>query len=95
MPKALKSDARKVILDVYAFMQEEKRNKAPLIPFEKLEERVAAATGVSDRLVRKIVKEMKHAEETGEKISTPGKKRNKNRTKGRIEVDDFDLGVIR
>lgn len=36
---------------------------------------------------------MEHAEETGERISTPGKKR--TRTKGKIEVDDFDLGVIR
>lgn len=45
MPKALKSDARNVILQVLAFMKEEKRLKTPVIPFEKLYERVAAATG--------------------------------------------------
>lgn len=45
MPKALNSAARNTILNVLAFMQEEKRLNALIIPFEKLYERVAAATG--------------------------------------------------
>ncbi|KOB71227.1 Uncharacterized protein OBRU01_13955 [Operophtera brumata] len=90
MPKALKSDARNTILKVLSFMQEEKRLQAP---FEKLYERVAAATGVGERFVRKLVKEKEQADATGSKISTPGKKR--ERTKGKIEIDDFDIGVIR
>ncbi|XP_063897313.1 uncharacterized protein LOC135118660 [Helicoverpa armigera] len=93
MPRALKSDARNTILKVLAFMQEEKRLKAPLIPFEKLYERVAAAAGVGERFVRQLVKEKKQADATGSKISTPGKKR--IRITGKIEIDDFDLGVIR
>lgn len=48
-------------------------------------------TGVGERFVRKLVKEKEQADETGTKISTPGKKR----LRGRIEVDEFDLGVIR
>ncbi|VVD00987.1 unnamed protein product [Leptidea sinapis] len=66
---------------------------APIISFDKLYERVTAATGVGERFVRKLVKEKEQADETGTKISTPGKKR--KRTKGKIEVDNFDLGVIR
>ncbi|VVD05188.1 unnamed protein product [Leptidea sinapis] len=49
--------------------------------------------GVGERFVRKLVKEKDKADETGTKISTPGKKR--KRTKYKIEVDNFDLGVIR
>lgn len=49
--------------------------------------------GVSERFVGQLVKEQKQADATGSKISTPGKKR--TRTKGKIEIDDFDLGVIR
>lgn len=45
MPKALRSDARNIILKVLAFMEEEKRLQAPIIPFQKLYDRVAAATG--------------------------------------------------
>ncbi|VVD02918.1 unnamed protein product [Leptidea sinapis] len=82
MPKALKSDARNVILQV-----------APIISLDKLCDRVAAATGVGERFVRKLVKEKEQADETGTKISTPGKKR--KMTKGKIEVDNFDLGVSR
>ncbi|KOB74093.1 Uncharacterized protein OBRU01_09807, partial [Operophtera brumata] len=93
MPKALKSDARNTILKVLSFIQEEKRLQAPLIPFEKLYERVATATGVGERFVRKLVKEKEQADATGSKISTPGKKR--ERTKGKIEIVDFDIGVIR
>ncbi|CAK1595891.1 unnamed protein product [Parnassius mnemosyne] len=93
MPKALKSDARQIILKVLSFMKEEKRVQAPTIPFEKLYERVAAATGVSERFVHKLVNEEKHAEESNSKISTPGKKW--QRKTGKQEVDNFDIGVIR
>lgn len=45
MPNAIKSDARMTILKVLQFMKEEKRAEAPIIPFEKVYARVAAATG--------------------------------------------------
>lgn len=50
-------------------------------------------TGVGERFVRNLVKEKEQADATGTKISTPGKKR--LRLKGKIEVDEFDLGVVR
>lgn len=50
-------------------------------------------SGVSERFVYKLVNEEKLAQNSGTKISTPGKKR--KRTKGKIEVDDFDIGVIK
>jgi len=50
-------------------------------------------SGVSQGLISKIVKEGHVAEETGTKIRTPGKER--QRKTGFIHVDDFDMGVIR
>ncbi|VVC94138.1 unnamed protein product [Leptidea sinapis] len=69
---------RNVILQVMNYMKEEKRLQAPIISFDKLYERVAAATGVGERFVRKLVKEKEQADETGTKISTPGKKKEKD-----------------
>ncbi|XP_072930356.1 uncharacterized protein [Epargyreus clarus] len=93
MPKPLKSDARVIILKVLDFMREEKRLLAPKIPFEKVTERVAAATGVSERFVYKLMNEKKKAEESNVKLSTPGK--NRERKTGKLDIDDFDIGVIR
>ncbi|KOB72518.1 Uncharacterized protein OBRU01_12119 [Operophtera brumata] len=91
MSKAIKSDARNIILKVKAFFEEEARQKAPIIAFNQI--RVSVATGVSEGLVSKIVKEGKVAEQTGTKVRTPGKSR--KRSTGFIVVDDFDMGVIR
>ncbi|KOB66397.1 Uncharacterized protein OBRU01_21163 [Operophtera brumata] len=93
MPKAIKGDARNIILKVKAFFEEEARQKAPIIPFNQITKRVSVATGGSEGLVSKIVKEGKVAEQTGTKVRTPGKSR--KRSTGFIVVDDFDMGVIR
>lgn len=55
MPRALKSDARNIILNVLIFMKEEKRLNAPVFPFVKLYERVAAATGECCQFIIKII----------------------------------------
>ncbi|KAL4719662.1 hypothetical protein ACJJTC_009278 [Scirpophaga incertulas] len=93
MPKAIKSDARSIILKDKAFFEEEARAVAPIIPFNQVYKRISAATGVSQGLISKIVKEGYAAEEAGTKIRTPGKER--KRQSGFIHVDDFDMGVIR
>lgn len=59
MPKPLKSDARLIILKVLSFMREEKRLQAPIIPFEKLNERVAAATGQCCQIWKKLSRPFK------------------------------------
>ncbi|CAH3921380.1 unnamed protein product [Pieris brassicae] len=93
MPTALRSDARNMILKVLVFMKEEKLLQAQIIPFDKLYERITATTGVGKHFVRKLVKEKEDADAAGTKIFIPGKKRLRLRVK--IEIDEFDLGVIR
>ncbi|KAL4712109.1 hypothetical protein ACJJTC_010970 [Scirpophaga incertulas] len=93
MPKAIKSDARSIILKDKAFFEEEARAVAPIIPFNQVYKRISPATGVSQGLISKIVKEGYAAEEAGTKIRTPGKER--KRQSGFNHVDDFDMGVIR
>ncbi|GBP32451.1 hypothetical protein EVAR_24615_1 [Eumeta japonica] len=64
-----------------------------LSPFNQIYKRISAATGVSQGLISKIVKDGQAAEEVGTKIRTPGKQR--IRKNGFVHVDDFDMGVIR
>lgn len=45
MPKAIKSDARNIILKVKSFFEEESRQQAPIIPFNQIYKRISAATG--------------------------------------------------
>ncbi|CAG5055628.1 unnamed protein product [Parnassius apollo] len=71
----------------------EKQSSAPVIPFERVNERVAAATGISLRTVARITNEGKLAEESSSKIVTPGKKRKTRKDK--IVMDNFDIGVLR
>ncbi|CAH2075137.1 unnamed protein product, partial [Iphiclides podalirius] len=79
MPKAIKSDVRSIILNVKSFFEEEARLQAPIIPFNQIYKRISAATGVSQGLISKIVKEGQAAEEAGTKIRTPGKQRIRKR----------------
>ncbi|GBP58671.1 hypothetical protein EVAR_97074_1 [Eumeta japonica] len=78
---------------VKSFFEEEARLQAPIIPFNQIYKRISAATGVSQGLISKIVKEGQAAEEVGTKIRTPGKQR--IRKNGFVHVDDFYMGVIR
>lgn len=53
----LHSQTREVISNVFKYMQEEKTSGVLKIPLDRLYERVIAATGVSERSIRRIVKE--------------------------------------
>ncbi|XP_068617514.1 uncharacterized protein [Battus philenor] len=96
MPKNITSEVREIILKVKEFMDEEKRMQVPIIPLSKVYVRVSAATGVSERTVLNIVKEARLVEQgllDPETLKKTPKKR--VRTKGKIEVDEYDLQVIR
>lgn len=45
MPKIISNELRDMILKVYEFCKEEKNNRAPIIPFKKVNQRVCLATG--------------------------------------------------
>lgn len=45
MPKVIKSGVREVVLKIRDFFTQEKEFRGPIIPLEKVNERVAAATG--------------------------------------------------
>ncbi|XP_063895623.1 uncharacterized protein LOC110373535 [Helicoverpa armigera] len=72
---------------------QEKQSCAPIIPFERVNERVAAATGISLRTVARIGNEGRLAEASSSKIVTPGK--NRKTRKDKILMDNFDIGVLR
>ncbi|PZC77689.1 uncharacterized protein LOC110376556 [Helicoverpa armigera] len=96
MPKNITTEVREIILKVKEFMDEEKRMQVPIIPLSKVYVRVSAATGVSERTVLNIVKEARLVEQgllDPETLKKTPKKR--VRTKGKIEVDEYDLQVIR
>ncbi|VVD05781.1 unnamed protein product [Leptidea sinapis] len=84
---------KEVLLKVKEFFLKEKQATAPIIPFEKVNDRVAAATGISLRTVTRIIGEGRLAEASSSKIVTPGKNRKKRKDK--ILMDDFDIGVLR
>ncbi|XP_045489006.1 uncharacterized protein LOC110996169 isoform X1 [Pieris rapae] len=102
MPKSMSDDAKDIILNVLAFMREEKRTQTLLIPIVRLFDRVAAATGVNQSSVRRLVKERDQANESvnvsakrvsairesDTEKSTPGKRRNM----GKDEKEDSGFG---
>nr|XP_012544438.1 uncharacterized protein LOC105841395 isoform X2 [Bombyx mori] len=47
MPKAIKSDARSIMLKVKSFFEEEAGLQAPIIPFNQVCKRISATTGVT------------------------------------------------
>ncbi|CAH0720741.1 unnamed protein product, partial [Brenthis ino] len=62
MPKVIRSGVREVVLKIKDFFMKEKQSGAPIIPFERVNERVAAATGISLRTVVRIENEGRLAE---------------------------------
>ena len=61
--KTLSGQSREIISCVLQFMQNEtKKNGVPVIPLAKVQERVAAATGVSLRTVKMIAGESRKIE---------------------------------
>lgn len=85
------SQARELICNIYAFMKLE-ADQGPIL-LQKVQERVAQATGVSRRSVQRILGESKTNVEVGQGFSTPRKKR--PRKKSKTEIDDFDKCVVR
>ncbi|CAG5046604.1 unnamed protein product [Parnassius apollo] len=70
----------------------EKQSSAPVIPFERVNERVAAATGISLRTVARITNEGKLAEESSSKIVTPGKKRKTRKVNKLLRLLKEEIG---
>ncbi|RVE39844.1 hypothetical protein evm_015506 [Chilo suppressalis] len=93
MPNVIRSGVREVVFKVKEYFMKEKQSSAPIIPFERVNERVSAATGISLRTVGRIGNEGRLAEASSSKIFTPGKIRKTRKDK--ILMDNFDLGVLR
>ncbi|PSN42670.1 hypothetical protein C0J52_13025 [Blattella germanica] len=74
-------------------MQEEADNKSFKISVNKVQERVAMATGVSQSAVKEINKEMQHIQ-AGTVTSNNTPKRSKNKPRPCTDIDDFDLCEI-
>lgn len=90
----LHSQTREVISNVFKYMQEEKTSGVLKIPLDRLYERVIAATGVSERSIRRIVIE-KSEINAGTRSSFTSPKKNKKKTKPKTDLDDADKGVLR
>ncbi|CAG9138127.1 unnamed protein product [Plutella xylostella] len=94
MPKNITNEVRDIILKVKEFMDEEKRMQSPIIPLSKVYVRVAAATGVSERTVLNITREARLIEQGLLDPMARRTPKKRVRTKGKIEVNDYDLSVI-
>uniref|UniRef100_A0A1B6IWD7 Uncharacterized protein n=1 Tax=Homalodisca liturata TaxID=320908 RepID=A0A1B6IWD7_9HEMI len=91
--KVIKSQTREIVSNVAKFMKAEADAGRFLIDVKKVNARVSAATGVSERTVTRIKSKRKKVEESDTSFETP----NKNRIlpKRVTELDDFNLGVVR
>ena len=79
--KVLNGQNREIISKMFKFMKEEANNKEVVIPVVRAREQTAAATGVSERVVTKINKELIQIKKCneGDRLSSfviPNKKRN-------------------
>ncbi|KAJ8947626.1 hypothetical protein NQ318_002638 [Aromia moschata] len=91
--KVLSCQSREILSLVLQFMQSEARNGEPVIPLNKVQERVSAATGVSLSTVKRIRRE---ATRIKENIQASFVTHNKKRcTKSSLTLDDFDKGLLR
>ncbi|KAG8249488.1 hypothetical protein J6590_017469 [Homalodisca vitripennis] len=84
---------REIVSNVAKFMKSEADTDWFLIDVKKLNARVSAATGVSERTVTRIKSKRKKIEESSTSFETP----NKNRIlpKRVTGLDNFNLGVVR
>ena len=92
--KTLQGQGMEIIANVLRFMQEAANNKTFTIPLNKVQERVAMATGVSKSVIKEIRKEMQKVE-AGTVCSYSTPKRNTNRSRPCTDLDDFDMCTIR
>ena len=86
------TDEKNIIHNIIRFCEEEKNQKRLLVPLERTTARVAQMVGKSEGTIKNIRKDFKRAEQTGEKVTTPRKKRKARKT---ISLDDFDKCIIR
>ena len=64
--RLINAQSKEIIFDIYNYFEKEKVNGGPLIDASKSMDRVAAATGVSERIVYRLCKEAKEAKDTYE-----------------------------
>lgn len=91
----LRGQSREIVSNVYKFMKEEADKSTCTIPIAHARERTAKASGVSVRLVSKILSEREKLKtsEAGQSFSTPNKQRRRERPI--TGMDDFDKNVVR
>ncbi|XP_052756778.1 uncharacterized protein LOC113512254 [Galleria mellonella] len=89
MPKTIKSQLRKVIYNINNYLSERRSEGIDSIPLNNITDLVVNMTGISRSSVMKIRREG----QTSVVFSTP--KKNKPKTKKKINLDDFDLCAIR
>ncbi|KAJ4433757.1 hypothetical protein ANN_16069 [Periplaneta americana] len=93
----LQSDAREIVYNVHTFFVEEYdalKVGNPTISVVEVAKQTAAACGVSERTVYRILNEKREADESGRKVSTPGKKR-PQRTPTKTNIDSFTAAAIK
>jgi transposase len=90
--KVVHSQGREITYNVYKFMKNEKDCGEVSIPLNRLQERVAEATGVGICTHRRIIKEAEN-KPVGSKFTSPRKKI--NQPKPKQSVDQYEEEIIR
>jgi hypothetical protein len=95
--KVIYSEAREHISKVIQTCDEEAKKKELAFPVSQASRRAAEYCDRSGKLIKKIRKEHRTRVEkgSGEKLTTPGKKRNTRPENTKVQVDDFDICVTR
>lgn len=90
--KTIHSEAREIVRQVIEKCDEEARRGETHINIHQRNARASDYTGISERTISRIRKECKEAGDSN--LSTPGKHRHRPSTRN-VEIDNFDLHVIR
>jgi transposase len=90
--KVVHSQGREIIYNVYKFMKNEKDCGEVSIPLNRLQKRVAEATGVGICTLRRIIQEAEN-KPVGSKFTSPRKKI--NQPKPKQSVDQYEEEIIR
>jgi hypothetical protein len=95
--KVIHSEVRELISKVIQNSDKEARKKEPAFPASHVTKKAAEYCGKSETMIKKIRKEHKTRVEkgSGEKLSTPGMKRNTRHGNTKVQVDAFDKCVRR
>ncbi|KAL0841538.1 hypothetical protein ABMA28_015208 [Loxostege sticticalis] len=92
MASRLSKDVKEVIMRVREFCKEEKYNRQPIIPLNKVNLRVATATGVSIHTVTNIINEAKLAALHGTQI---GDKKERKPRSDKVKFSNFDVELVK